>query len=133
MPMLHISFGHCILLEIDYNKRNKWIDLKKYNFLPKKTQKICWLNSAFPFILYLWIRIHITGLVWIRIFRWASADQWRYQLGDKRLPRVILGVHYLVSIIWCPILILCTVLKLTQYSGYLMGSTYNFGLSHGTN
>ena len=23
----------------------------------KNTQKLCWLNSAFPFILYLWIRI----------------------------------------------------------------------------
>ena len=28
----------------------------KYNFLRKE----CWLNSAFLFILYLWIRIHIT-------------------------------------------------------------------------
>jgi len=24
-----------------------------------------------------------------RVNRWVTADQWRYQLGDKRLPRVI--------------------------------------------
>ena len=34
--------------------------LEKYNSLRKNKTKLCWLNSAFPFNLYPWIRIHIT-------------------------------------------------------------------------
>jgi len=41
------------------------IVLKKYNFLRKKEEEFCWLNSDFSFILYLWIWIH--GPKWMRI------------------------------------------------------------------
>ena len=39
----------------------------KIEYPTKRTPERCWLNSAFPFILYLWIRIRIHGPKWIRI------------------------------------------------------------------
>ena len=45
-----------ITLEISYSFRFR---LEKYDFLRKKTPKICWINSDFSLILYLWIRTRI--------------------------------------------------------------------------
>ena len=61
-------------------------------FSTKQSTKICWLNSAFPFILYLWIRIH--GPKWMRIrhhwlYLWWCAKAFKMN-GEIKVPKMII-------------------------------------------